>query len=331
MTRWAVATALTLVASACTAGDPEAASDTSPDAARDYAVIDAHLHALPASWNGPPPVPMCMGTAVFLSWDGSGTPDPTDLMSCDAPVMSAATDEELMARTLEIMERENVIGIASGPLAFVERWRQAAPDRIVPGVLTSFVDTPLDTLRAYVSSGRVSVLGEVMSQYGGIAPDAPELAPYWSLAEELDVPVGIHVGVGPPAVSFTGTSYRVRAGDAGRLEEVLNRHPRARIYAMHAAYPREDELIALMYAYPQLYAGIGVLGFVIPRPAFHTMLERFVDAGFERRILFGSDQMVWPEALLESIEAVESASFLTDEQKRRILHDNAVEFFRLER
>lgn len=41
-------------------------------------------------------------------------------------------------------------------------------------------------------------MGEVGTQYAGILPTDERLAPYWELAEQLDIPVGIHVGTGPP-------------------------------------------------------------------------------------------------------------------------------------
>jgi hypothetical protein len=46
--------------------------------------------------------------------------------------------------------------------------------------------------------------------------------------------------------------------------------------------------------------------------------------------MFGSDQMLWPEAIGMAVEGIESASFLTHEQKRDIFHDNAARFFRLQ-
>jgi predicted TIM-barrel fold metal-dependent hydrolase len=37
------------------------------------------------------------------------------------------------------------------------------------------------------------------------------------------------------------------------MEEVLVRHPRLRVYLMHAGYPMLDDLLAVMYAHPQVY------------------------------------------------------------------------------
>ncbi|MCH7854219.1 MAG: amidohydrolase family protein, partial [Proteobacteria bacterium] len=55
------------------------------------------------------------------------------------------------------------------------------------------------------------------------------------------------------------------------------------------------------------------------------------DAGFSKRIMFGSDQMVWPDAIGRAIETVESAPFLSKEQRRDIMCRNAMTFLRLDK
>jgi predicted TIM-barrel fold metal-dependent hydrolase len=46
--------------------------------------------------------------------------------------------------------------------------------------------------------------------------------------------------------------------------------------------------------------------------------------------MFGSDQMVWPQAIGIAIERIESAPFLSATQKRNILYNNAARFLRLD-
>jgi len=58
-------------------------------------------------------------------------------------------------------------------------------------------------------------------------------------------------------------------------------------------------------------------------------LKRLVDAGFSKRILFGSDQTIWPQAIGLAIESIEEAPFLTAEQKRDIFYNNSARFLRL--
>jgi len=214
----------------------------------------------------------------------------------------------------------------------VAAWMQAAPGRFFPGLSLQLgrSDLPPDSLRALHAEGRLAVLAEVTNQYAGIAPDDERMEPYWALAEALDVPVGIHVGPGPPGVIYLGsTGYRARLHSALTLEEVLVRHPRLRVYIMHAGYPLLDDLLAVLYTHPQVYVDVGVIVFTQPRPAFYRYLRGIVDAGFANRVMFGSDQMVWPGVIERSIAVIEEAPFLSEQEKRDILYNNATRFLRL--
>ena len=64
-------------------------------------------------------------------------------------------------------------------------------------------------------------------------------------------------------------------------------------------------------------------------PEFYGHLQRLIEAGFGKRIMWGSDQMVWPWAIDVAIEAIEQAPFLSEEQKRDIFYNNAARFLRL--
>ena len=206
-----------------------------------------------------------------------------------------------------------------------------APCYPTPGQL--FPDTAW--LRRQVTAGRIQVFGEIGAQYLGIAPDDPRLEPYWTLAEELDVPVGIHLGIGPPGVSYADTrmppfkspNYRGAAGDPYALEDVLVRHPKLRLYVMHAAWPDIPHMLYMMCMHPRLYVDVGGLQYVIARPAYLAALKTLTDAGLGERIMFGSDGGA--RFLAMGVDAIDQASFLTDKQKRDILHDNAMRFFRV--
>ena len=69
--------------------------------------------------------------------------------------------------------------------------------------------------------------------------------------------------------------------------------------------------------------------FTESRPAFYRYLQAIVEAGFANRVMFGSDQMVWPGVIERAIETIESAPFLSEQQKRNILYNNAARFLRL--
>ena len=84
-----------------------------------------------------------------------------------------------------------------------------------------------------------------------------------------------------------------------------------------------------MSMYRQVYADLAVINWIPPRQEFHDYLHRLVQTGLGKRLMFGSDQMIWPEAIGMAIESIESAGFLTAEQKRDIFYNNAARFLRL--
>src|SRR5262249_1786457 len=111
--------------------------------------------------------------------------------------------------------------------------------------------------------------------------------------------------------------------------EALARHPKLRVYLMHAGWPMLDDLLTLLWAHPQVHIDVGVISYVLPRAAFHSYLQRIVEAGFLKRVMFGSDQMNWPGAIERAIQGIESAPFLNASQKRDILFNNAARFLKL--
>jgi predicted TIM-barrel fold metal-dependent hydrolase len=280
-----------------------------PAAAERPPIIDMHIHA--------------------FGWDHQGDPPPPNRRTGRAP--AARTDREAMEATLTELKRYNVVkAVAAGPVEHVRRWHAADPDRILGGVKWPLPD--IDVLREEHEAGRLAVLAELALIYEGMAPTDPQLEPYWAFAEEADIPVGIHTGLGPPNTPYECCpKFRVSLGNPLLLEELLVRRPKLRIYMMHAGWPYLAETLAIMHMYPQVYVDLGAIDWLgLPREEFHEYLRALVRAGFAKRVMFGSDQMIWPEGIGLAIEGVESAAFLTDEQRRDIFYGNAVRFLRLD-
>lgn len=299
-------------------------------------IIDMHLHASPADVQGPPPLAMCLPTTTWgAASSGSAWPlqmlDAYEEPACDDPIWSPETDEELMEQTVAIMERRNIIGVVSGQRR--PMWMERAGDRLIPGnqyYLNLRPAPPVDFLREQIEQGVFRVFAEVTIQYTGIEPDDPEFQPYVALAEEMDIPMGIHVGPGPPGAPYLfAPNYRARLHSPLLYEGILVRHPNLRLYLMHAGWPMLDDLLALMWAHPQVYVGVGVISWALPPAEFHRYLRTIVEAGFGERVMFGSDNMVWPGTIEFAIENIESAEYLTQEQKRDIFYNNAARFLRL--
>ena len=275
-------------------------------------IIDVHMH----------------GYAKDARWDHKvGNP-------ITGQTMTATNEQGLMRESLAEMKKYNIVkSLVSGDYEAVLRWKTAAPDN----VLASYgFDDPasvnLDFLRKEHAAGRLLSLGEVGVQYQGLAPNDPKMEPIYALAEELDIPLGIHIGLSKPGVSYDDSpKYRAALSNPMLLEEVLLRHPKLRLYVMHAGWPMLDQTLALLWAHPQVYVDVAVINWALPRAEFHTYLRRLVEAGFGQRIMFGSDQMVWPDAIGKAVEGIESAAFLNEQQKRDIFYNNAVTFLRLEK
>ncbi|HSQ32454.1 MAG TPA: amidohydrolase family protein [Gemmatimonadaceae bacterium] len=270
-------------------------------------IIDVHLHAMSAEelrTLGPNPITRA------------------------APPSSI---EEHVRRTVEEMKKHNVVlGIVGGRTEDVERFLAVAPERVWGSAKVGRPELNVDSLITRHSAGKIAALGEVMAQYEGFSPSDSAFEPYWSLAEKLDIPIAIHTGVSFPGITQRGfPNFRVALGNPILFEGLLNRHPKLRVSMMHAGYPFLAETIGILSVYPQVYVYVGVIDWIMPREEFHAYLRELVRAGFADRIMFGSDQMTWPDAIGLAVGAIESAQFLTEQQKRDIFYDNAARFLRL--
>lgn len=305
-------------------------------AERPLPVIDMHLHALGAGDQGPPPLHVCVSPEGWPAWEQSRPWAEVFIEAlkhapCANPVASPLTDDALRDETLGVLRRRNVIGVLSGPVGRVQAWRELEPDRIIPGLILGGPPAPTpDQLREFHRLGRLAVLGEVTIQYAGLSPSDPWFERYLAMAEELDIPVGIHIGPGPPGSPYlVNAKYRAALHSPLVLEEALIRHPKLRVYIMHAGWPMLDDLLAVLWAHPQVHVEVGVIVWGLPRAEFYRYLQRIVEAGFGRRVMFGSDQMVWPGVIEPSIRLIEEAPFLSPAQQRDILYHNAARFLRL--
>ncbi|NND33432.1 MAG: amidohydrolase, partial [Saprospiraceae bacterium] len=221
---------------------------------------------------------------------------------CEGDGHATVNSSELMKKTLEAMDRYNIVkGLLSGvDWSAVQDWSKAAPGRFIASpFIMETGSSELEKLKPEFISKRFTAMGEIGTQLNGMSPNDPSLEPYFQLAEELDLPVLIHtLGIGPYMPHFSSA-----AGSPLLLEDVLVRHPKLRLYVENAGYPYQDEMIAMMYQYPQLHVDVSTITWVIPRTAFYDYLEAFVRAGLGKRIMFGSDQMVWPEKIGAAVEA----------------------------
>ncbi len=244
----------------------------------------------------------------------------------DKVYMGSESLQKHQEETFAKFEQYNIVKAVVSQYAY--EWHQIDSSLILFG---RNHHNSVSDLRSQYSQGKLDVLGEVAPNYDGILPNDESLTKYFDLAVELDIPVGYHMYPGGPpgGAYFAYPKTRAHQGKPLKLEEILFSRPSMRIYIMHAGWSYLEDMKALMYAHPQVFVDLAVINWALPRKEFHKFLQGLVDAGFGKRIMFGSDQMEWPVTMDEAIEAVNSANFLTIDQKADIFYNNAARFLEL--
>lgn len=269
-------------------------------------IIDMHLHAQEEIW---------METLIQFPWPAIG------------PKTQIKDISELLPRTVEEMKKYNIVlGVLTHyNLDELYRWKEYDSRFMLGAMIEDPKAADLERITDDFKNGKLDVVGEIASQYYNYAANDPALDPFFALAEEFDAPVLIHcMGAGGDL------HFPIAKGDPLLVSEVIKKHPKLRIYIENAGWPFLEEIISLLYMYPNVYVDVSTITWVIPRNVFHGYLKDLMDAGLGKRIMFGSDQMIWPESIGMAIESIESAEFLTEEQKRDIFYNNAARFLRLE-
>ena len=299
---------------------------------RQLPIIDVHVHAMKV--NPSFAMDMC---PWFLSSMPGGDPNqpPPSIINtdCATPLRAAKSDKEFQDSLIATMKRLNITIIASGDASIIRKWQKvAAPDRVIPSItISSSKEMTVMAFTDSLSSGFYKVMGEVAPQYQGMSPSDTSLDGYFAAAEKLNIPVGIHLGTGGNGMAnISSPKYRASMGNPFLLEDLLARHPKLKVWVMHAGYPMIDEMIALMGANAYVYVDVAGMIWSYPLAEVNDYIKRLVQAGFEKRIMYGTDLMVWPKLLETSIGVIENANYLSFDQKRDIFFNNAVRFFRLD-
>ncbi len=294
-------------------------------------IIDVHVHAM--KHNPAFSSDLCPWFLKNMPVGDPNQPPPSFINTdCTDPLKAAQSDQEMQEAVLATAERLNMVLVASGDPEILRRWHKAAPDRIIPSLAISSSDEmTVEAFEDSLSSGFYKVMGEVAPQYQGVSVSDMSLDEYFAVAEKLNIPVGIHMGTGGNGMAnITSPKYRASLGRPFLLEDMLARHPKLKIWVMHAGYPMIDEMIALMGAHAYVYVDLAGFIWSYPLEEIHAYLKRLVQAGFGKRILYGTDLMIWPKLIETSVGVIENANYLSYEQKRDILFNNAVRFFNLD-
>jgi predicted TIM-barrel fold metal-dependent hydrolase len=285
-------------------------------------IIDIHMHANKLTSQSV----YCPYTTDPLS--GARMFSKNTSLPCEYLLTSPATDDDLIKKAILYIKKNNISkAVISGlNMDQVRKWKAALPDVFMMGICDP-VSCGVDSVRNMIKRGEIEIIGELGTQYMGTTLDSREYDPIMTLAEECDIPVINHCGPGLPGGN--SGKYRVALGNPLIYEDVLVKHPKLRICLAHAGWPMADEMIALLYNYKNVYVDISYISYCIPKEDFRNYLKRLIDGGFSKRILFGSDLLLWPEVIDLAITSIKTADFLSDQQKQDIFYNNAVRFLKI--
>lgn len=178
-------------------------------------------------------------------------------------------------------------------------------------------------VRQQIIDKKIDFFGELLNEYYGISPSDSNMYPYYELALEFNVPVGIHTGLAGP--NNLCPDYNPAMGDPALMKDMLIKFPGLKVWIMHAGVPYLKGTLEILRDYPQVYADISVLANpdIVKTTDFSAYMKSLIDAGFGNRLMFGSDN----GDLDKIINAINELDFLTVEQKEKIFFKNAETFF----
>lgn len=185
----------------------------------------------------------------------------------------------------------------------------------------------LEELQELYRENNLKAMGETLFNYYGIPPTDPRLEPYWQLAEELQLPIGIHADAGPEKVNQRERpNYRPDYANPELLRPVLEKYPRLKLYLMHYGDSYSEQAIALMKDYPGVYCDISAISLYQPKAVWEPNLRRLYAHGLGHRLMFGSD---FEGTIEENLRVIFNIGWLNESQKRDIMYFNAARFLGL--
>lgn len=252
----------------------------------------------------------------------------------------AASAEVHRVETFAAFNKWNIVkAMVSGDPQSVEEWAtKDSNDRVIRGIfIVSPDDYGLDTVKFenMIKDKKIEVFGEIGAFYGGTTLSDSIWQPYLRICEKHDIPVAVHTGGGDPGGTYTWSpKARLKNGDPYLIEDVLVRYPKLRIYLMHNGGEEwHEHALRLMAYYPQLYTDIAVGLWVEPNTqrTVTEFLKNAKHADYLNRVMYGTDQMLWPYAIEKSIKFLNSLTFLSKKDKEDIFYNNAAKFLRLQK
>lgn len=242
---------------------------------------------------------------------------------------------------IEDYKKNNVVlALGGGPLKYAKMYAGAErlfwSGLIFPCTKTVAQDEPCEKefyseseLREIYQSGNFKSLGESMFNYYGIPPTDKRLEPYWKIAMEYNIPIGIHADSGPPVERVNKEerpNYNPTYANPELLKPILKKYPKLKLYLMHYGGEYSDQSLNLMKEYPQIYCEISAVSMFLPKEVWEPNVKKLFSEGLGDRLMFASDYF---GTVRKNIEIIYNLDWLSEEQKRDVFYNNAARFLEL--
>ncbi len=263
-----------------------------------FSIVDTHLHA----------------------W-------PTDFNLMFNPHEPGETDLQVFTDTIAQMDALGIShAVLCGPNCVTVEWCRRAPHRFIPSWMTNLAPADPEAEAARfaeaVDTQGFRALGELIMQYKGWAVNDERLFPLYRVCAERHLPVICHTGLDGPGKPLMPT-FRVNLGNPLLIEDIAVAFPDLAIVMCHMSYPFVEQATYMLYAHTNVYMDVAVVNWCLGRAGFHRLLRQVVETVGSDKILFGSDQMNMPQMIPVAVSAIKEAPFLNEEDKCKILGDNA--------
>lgn len=154
-----------------------------------------------------------------------------------------------------------------------------------------------------------------------LAPDHARWYPFYAKCVELDVPIQLQVGQS----MLYDPNHRLRSvGRPIALDAVACDFPELKIIGIHVGIPWTDEMIAMAWKHPNVYIGCDAHS---PK-YWPASFVNYINTFGQDKVIFGTD---FPVLDFERTRAEIEALGLRPEPKRKLLRDNALRIYALDR
>ncbi|MGQ0650936.1 MAG: amidohydrolase family protein [Betaproteobacteria bacterium] len=154
-----------------------------------------------------------------------------------------------------------------------------------------------------------------------LPPDHARWYPLYAKCVELDVPVQLQVG---QSLIYTQEQRLRSVGRPIALDPVACDFPELKLIGIHVGTPWADEMIAMAWKHPNVYIGCDAHS---PK-YWPASFIQYLNTYGQDKVIFGTDYPVLDfKRTRDEIEALE----LRAEPKKKLLRDNAIRLYKLEK